>query len=55
MGSSLARNRWLVAYSLIRNPCLLELTGSRLKEVGESNCTENQLESSVFIDNDVNI
>ena len=27
-----ARNRWLVAYSLLRNPSLQELTASRIEE-----------------------
>ena len=42
--SSLARNRWLVAYTLIRNPSLQELMASRLSEEGE-----NQLETSVLV------
>ena len=51
----LVRNRWLVAYTLIRNPSLQELRASRLRGEGELNFMENQLESSVFIDNNINI
>ena len=41
IGSSLARNRWLVAYTLIRNPTLQKLTANWLKK-GEESHVDNQ-------------
>ena len=32
VGNKQARNRWLVAYTLLRNPSLQELTASRIEE-----------------------
>ena len=32
VGNKQARNRWLVAYTLLRNPSLQELTASRIAE-----------------------
>ena len=56
-GSSSAKNRWLVAYTLLRNPSIQELTASRLWEESERGSVGNELVSSVFMNNepDINI
>lgn len=56
-----ARNRWLVAYTLIRNPSIQDLTASRLKiecgSLGENDegSVDNQLVSSVLVDDDFDV
>lgn len=57
VGSPLARNRWHVAYTLIRNPSLQELIGGNSKEEVETNCREDHRESRprVFMDTDIAI
>lgn len=43
-----ARNRWLVAYTLLRNPNLQELTASRIgeKKAAEEGIEEPELEAA---------
>ena len=49
--SSLARNRWLVAYTLLKNPSLQPLTASRLSNLESKPVTVGQ--SSQVNDSDV--
>ena len=47
-GDKRARNRWLVAYTLLRNPNLQELTASRIgeKKAAEEGIEEPELEAA---------
>ena len=48
VGNKRAHNRWLVAYTLLRNPNLQELTASRIKEkkAAEEGIEEPELEAA---------
>ena len=54
-GSSVAKNRWLVAYTLLRNPSIQELTGSRLQEESNRGSADDEAVSSIFRNNEPDI